>query len=693
MIFPFSFFVSVCAALSGEGRPPRPAAAAANPAPAVSPGPSTVALRADLDRLIASPGWAGDEWSVTVVSLDRRDTLFSHGSDKPLAPASNMKLFTTTAALYYLGPDYRYSTYVLANGPVKSGVVEGDLVLYGTGDPSLSFRFHGNSGAAMRAFADSLVAQGIREVRGDIVGDGSYFSGPRSGVGWDMSYIGASYAVPADALSLNENLITLRVSPAAQAGWRPMVEAMPGGTGIAVVNEATTVASGGTSIDIRRDAYDGPLVVRGRIRRGAGAITRVVPVADPAQYAAASLKQALEQKGVTVGGQARSVHEASQSPVTGRAVFAPAFQQGAPAHVLTIYRSPPLIDILDILMHLSHNMFAEQTLRTVGRVALGEGSVEAGYRAVRNMLHCETGSDTLALQMYDGSGLSPLNRTSSRSLVRLLSFAAASPIYDPLFRTLPEAGHPHLLRMFQTAAQNNLRAKTGTIDHVSSLSGYVRAANGERLAFSIISNGDPSTWKAKRVEDAIGARLAGFSRPATEAPTAAAEPPASAPPAPTPAAVQPVTPPTTPATPAGPPTTATREAPSSSQPLYHTVARGETLDRIARKYGTTVAALQAANPGLAPRRIRPGQQLVVSGAGAAPPSAGRATPAPPAREPAQPPASAPSGRARGYTIRKGDTLSEIADRFGVSVRALQRANPGLTARRIQPGKRLRIPAS
>ncbi|MBX6366060.1 MAG: D-alanyl-D-alanine carboxypeptidase/D-alanyl-D-alanine-endopeptidase, partial [Gemmatimonadetes bacterium] len=531
MIFAFPIFIPVCAALAGQAYTP-PVAATAGPAAVAAPGPATLALRSELERLIASPGWSGAEWSVTVVSLDRRDTLFSHGSDTPLAPASNLKLFTTTAALYYLGPDYRYSTYVLANGPVRDGVIEGDLVLYGTGDPSLSFRFHGNSTATMRDFADSLVAQGIREVRGDIVGDGSYFSGPRSGIGWDPSYIGAAYAVPSDALSLNENLVTLRVSPAARAGEPPIVEAIPGGTAIAVVNEARTVASGGTSIDIRRDGYEGPLVVRGRIRRGGGAITRVVPVADPAQYAAAALKQALEQKGVVVTGGARSVHDAAQSPVTGRAVFAPAFRHGAPAPVLMIYRSPPLIDLLDILMHLSHNMFAEQTLRTVGRVALGEGSVEAGYRAVRNMLHCETGADSLTLRMYDGSGLSPLNRTSSRAIVRLLSFAARSPIYDALFRTLPEAGHPHLLRMFQTPAQNNLRAKTGTIDRVSSLSGYVRTADGERLAFSIISNGDPSTWKAKRIEDAIGARLAGFSRPKADQPVEAAAPMQVAPAAP-----------------------------------------------------------------------------------------------------------------------------------------------------------------
>lgn len=603
-------------------RPPRPTA----PVPAThvaaprvatraaAPGAATLALRSDLEHEIESPGWRGDEWSVTIVSLDRGDTLFARNPDLPLAPASNMKLFTTTSALYYLGPDYRYSTYMLADGDTKNGVLQGNLVVYGTGDPMLSFRFNHTTTATMRAFADSIAAQGIRQITGDVVGDGSYFTGPRSGP-WDLSYIGASYAVPDDALSLNENLVTIQVSPGAKAGYRPVVSAIPGGTDIAVVNEATTTTGGGTSIDIRRDSYDGPLVVRGHIRRGAGTVTRVVPVADPAQYAAAALKEALQQKGITVGGRARSIHDPARSPVSGRAVFAPAFQKSAPPiHILSIYRSAPLIDMLDILMHLSHNMMAEQTLRTVGRVALGDGSIAGGHRAIMAMLERETGPDSVGLWQYDGSGLSPENRTTSRTLIRLLSFAARSPFYDSLWRTLPEAGHRHLMRMVGTPAQNNLRAKTGTIDHVSALSGYVRAADGERLAFSIISNNVPSTWKAKRIEDAIGARLASFTRPAESVASGA---PASPPEVPGNAAA-PATP--VPAAPAGTaaaaPKASAPDAPKASaaparpeKTRSYKIRKGDTLIGIAKRFDTSVKALEQANPGLSPRRLIPGKTI------------------------------------------------------------------------------------
>ncbi|HEX9108739.1 MAG TPA: D-alanyl-D-alanine carboxypeptidase/D-alanyl-D-alanine-endopeptidase, partial [Longimicrobiales bacterium] len=590
-------------------------ASATAPARRVGPSGATLALRNDLARLVEVPGWRA-EFSVTVVSLDRGDTLFTHNPDLPLAPASNMKLYTETGALYYLGPDYRWSTYVLTGGDVTQGVVNGDLVLYGTGDPSLSFRFHGNSGAAMRAFADSLAAQGIREVKGDVVGDASYFRGYPAGYAWDPNYMNTSYAVPSSALSLNENLVNLRVRPGASVGSPAIVEGLPGGQWLAVQNEATTTAGGGAGIDVRRWSYDGPIVVKGRVGRGSGGVTRTVVAADPAQYAAAAFREALEDRGIKVDGKVRAIYDSAQSPVTGHAVFAPAFGKGAPLHVLMVYQSPPLLDILTILMHLSHNMFAEQIIRTEGRVALGDGSAPGGHRAIMEMLRCETGIDTsrLTLHQLDGSGLSPENRTSTRTMVEMLSYAARAPFFPSLWETLLEAGMPHLARMQGTPAYRNLRAKTGTIDNVSSLSGYVRAADGERLAFSIISNGDPSTWKAKRVEDAIGGRLASFSRPEGELATPTARDFRAAVPGPQGATVAAPRPAPAPAS-AAPsaataPTAAAPAAPAApATPFWHTVGRGQTLGAIARRYGTTVPALLQANPGLSPRRIRPGQKL------------------------------------------------------------------------------------
>ncbi|HEX7091523.1 MAG TPA: D-alanyl-D-alanine carboxypeptidase, partial [Longimicrobiales bacterium] len=256
---------------------------------------------------------------------------------------------------------------------------------------------------------------------------------------------------------------------------------------------------------------------------------------------------------------------------------------------------------LEVTNKKSHNLYAEQVLRTVGRVAVGEGTVEGGVRAVRYMLECETGASNAELAdlvIDDGSGLSVLNRVSAGDMIRLLTYMARSPMWRAYWATLPEAGAPDgLRRMQRTAAEHNLRAKTGTIDHVSALSGYVRAANGERLAFSIISNDVPSTWRAKRVEDAIGARLAAFRRSAAG--------PALA---------------TTAGAGAGTPVmqaataqadTITAAGPSASIPRTYTIRRGDTLDGIAKRYGITVQALREANPGVNPRRLMPGQVILL----------------------------------------------------------------------------------
>ena len=247
--------------------------------------------------------------------------------------------------------------------------------------------------------------------------------------------------------------------------------------------------------------------------------------------------------------------------------------------------------------------------------------------------------------------------------------------------TLPEAGaRDGLRRMGRTAADRNLRAKTGTINHVSALSGYVRAANGERLAFSIMSNNVPSTWKAKRIEDAIGVRLAGFTRPglgdANGVPTAEPVVTSSAP------VSAPSTPPAKPnadakpVAPANPTPAPSSKGSSSISTRNHRVRPGETLDGIARSYGTSVDALLQSNPGVEPRRLRAGATLRIPGAGAETENA---------RQPEKAAAST------SYVVRKGDTLDAIAKRNGTTVVALQRANPGLNPRRLLPGTKIRLP--
>lgn len=552
-------------------------------------------FRAELLEIVARGGWSTDRWGVLVVSLDRGDTLFALNERESFVPASNLKLFTTAAALRALGPDYRFGTYLLADGPLREGRIEGDLILYGTGDPTLSERFHDSADAVWRAFADSLARRGVTEVAGRLVADASYFGPVGLSLGWQDSYRSDAYAALPGALSFNDNAVSLRILPGDAVGHRPKIEFFPGGgRGIAVVNTARTVAGGRTRLVIRRASYDGPVLVSGQIAAGGRDLWRQVAVASPARYSAATLREALEDRGITVAGGIDVVERAEDSPVTGRADSAPGLDGGR-TRLLAAHSSPPLVEILNVVNQRSHNLYAEQVLRTLGRVDAGVGSLEAGTRAAVARL-AEAGVDLSGLRMRDGSGLSADNRVEPATIVSLLATMAETPSASTFLGTLPEAGNSRgLRRMAKTSAQGRLWAKTGTIEHVSALAGYVRATDGELLGFSIVANGVPSTWTAKRVEDALGARLAKFRRPQPPSWPSVADAGAAS----------------------SDTTRAQRHEAEEDAPAprlassAHTIRRGDTLEEIARSYGLTVSDLRRANPGVRDRRLMPGEELTL----------------------------------------------------------------------------------
>jgi len=470
--------------------------------------PAVLALRRGIDDLLGAEGRGPARWSVLAVSLDRGDTLFARAAHAPLAPASNMKLFTAAAALEYLGPEHRFTTYLLTDGPVRDGVLEGNLYLYGTGDPTLGIRFSEVPALQLRQLADTLAALGVREVRGDVVGDGSYFSGPGTGEGWRPDYMNAWYATPAGGLSVHENLVRVIVRPGAPGG-PPALSFVPGGSGVAVRNEAVTGGAG--PIRVARADFEGPILVTGG--KGAGASSHAVPVGDAAMYAAALLRDVLLERDFELRGGLRSTDWGALSPLTGRKVFAPALQPDQPRlRVLATVTSGPLLDMLHVINHQSHNFYSEQVFRAIGRAWGDEGSAHTGARAVTDLLAL-SGVDTSMVRIVDGCGLSPLNQVSAGAFVALLAHMAKSPHAEAFMETLPVAGEVRRFRrMGGTPAQGNLRAKTGTINNVSALSGYVTAANGERIAFSIIGNDLAAVSRGKYVENMIGARLAAFDR-------------------------------------------------------------------------------------------------------------------------------------------------------------------------------------
>lgn len=549
---------------------------------AIAPVPGARAQEVDelqtrLARAIGPTTWRGATWGVMVLSLDTGDTLFALEPDEPLAPASNLKLLTTAAALRILGPDYRFRTYLLTKGEVVDGVLEGDLVLYGTGDPGISGRFYRDRNEVFRLLADQLVELGIHAVRGDLVGDASFFAGPLRPEGWHPNDLNDHFAGAVSALSFNENVVSFRVVAGA-AGTPPTVETVPDHSGLEIVNSAMTVAADARPrIAILRDDPLDPVRVEGRLLAGARDVWREMTVSVPAHFATSSFKATLEDRGIALLGGIRTVDEPSESVLDG-SLSAPGLGRRG-ARVLARHVSDPLSVYLAVVNKESNNLFAELVFRTLGRVTSGVGSTETSAAAVRAALG-ELGVDMSNVVQLDGSGLAAGSRVSAATFVNLMNRMAASPVWPEYWASLPEAGSRRELgRMFGTPAAGNLRAKTGTIDGVSALTGLVRSRSGERLAFSLLVNGTRSNSRAKAVENQVGAILASFGRtiipdPALRFAAGLSEP-----------------------DPAGP-------------ARYH-VARGENLTTIADRHGIAVDILMEANPGLQSNRVVAGQWIEI----------------------------------------------------------------------------------
>ena len=563
----------------------RPARLAVSLATLLAFAPSTDAgaqeveqLRTRLATAFDAPVWRGATWGVMVLSLDTGDTLFAIEPNEPLAPASNLKLLTTAAALRILGTDYRFRTYLLTEGDVVNGVLRGDLVLYGTGDPGISDRFYRSKDEVFRMLIGQLVDLGIHTVEGDLVGDASFLSGPLRPEGWHPNDLNDGFAGAVSALSFNENVLSFRVV-AGPAGTTPTVLTIPQHAGLEIVNAARTVtADARPRIAILRDDPLEPVRVEGRLLAGAKDVWREMTVPVPAHFAASVFRATLEEHGVTLLGEVRTVDEPAESVVD--RLSAPAMGRRG-SRILARHVSDPLSVYLAVINKESNNLFAELVFRTLGRVTSGVSSPEASAAAVRTALG-EVGVDMSDVVQLDGSGLSAGSRVSASTFVEVIERMAASPTWLEYWGSLPQAGtRRELGRMFGTPAAGNLRAKTGTIEGVSALTGMVRSRSGERLAFSLLVNNTRSNSRAKAVENQVGAILASFGRDVA-------------------------------------PNPALRFAQGlieadANAPTRYQVARGENLARIADRHGIAIAALMEANPDLQPNRVVAGQWLAIPG--------------------------------------------------------------------------------
>jgi D-alanyl-D-alanine carboxypeptidase/D-alanyl-D-alanine-endopeptidase (penicillin-binding protein 4) len=432
------------------------------------------------------------QFGVMAVSLTRGDTLFQHDAGTPLMPASTMKMLTSAAAFERLGPHYQFSTDVLYDGTLGAdGTLTGNVYLRGDGDPSLSGRYMpGGPSAPMNFLADQLVARGVKRITGEIIGDATAFDDRTIPEGWLTRYLQAGYAARVSGLSLNENLVWVTVTPDGGVKLEPATSA------IQLVSNVRTVAGSGASLSVRRQT-DGTILVSGRI--GSRSLPRRYEyvVEDPAPFTTGALRAAMMAKGIQVDGGIKL----GKTPST--------------AVKIASIQSPTLDRIISAMNRESINHFAELLLRNAarGRDRRTQGTAASGQALLRQFFATKVKSDTMHLEVSDGSGLSTLDRVTPRLMTQMLGYAHRAE-WGPYFHaSLPVAGESELLkrRMRGGGAQGNLHAKTGTTNDVIGLGGYVTALNGEVIAFSFIYNGR-DRWTAKSMIDVMGQTLANFAR-------------------------------------------------------------------------------------------------------------------------------------------------------------------------------------
>jgi D-alanyl-D-alanine carboxypeptidase/D-alanyl-D-alanine-endopeptidase (penicillin-binding protein 4) len=443
-----------------------------------------------IDRVLAS---SKAFWGIEVLDLDTGKPVYRWNTDRFFVPASNTKLFTTAMALTRLGPDFTFQTRVLADAaPDSSGRIAGPLRLVGGGDPNLSARavpyqrgpITGNPLAAIEELADQIAARGVKRIDGDIIGDDTWYVWEPYAAGWGIEDPESDDGPPISALTINDNAFSVTIAPGTHEGSVAGLTLNPPLEPFRINNRVLT-AGPGSPRRIRYSRLPGSrdLHLWGFVAQPQ---TMVFALDDPARFAAEALRSALEDRGIAVAGQALALHE-SPNDIADLAERAPVTP--APGVELARRISAPLVEDLRITDKVSQNLHAELALRAVGRARRNVGSFEAGLEELKTFLG-EVGVAPEQYNIRDGSGLARLNLVTPSAVVSLLRYMHDSPHAKEWMSLLPVGGEDGTIatRFVGTPAVGRVLAKTGSLSHVSSLSGYIKRANGKWVVFSMLVN-------------------------------------------------------------------------------------------------------------------------------------------------------------------------------------------------------------
>jgi len=467
-------------------------------------------LRYAIDSMVSQPKFSNAHWGILIVDPERGDTIYSRNAGKLFMPASNQKIVTGAVALTLLGPDYRFRTAFGARGPVEGGVLRGDLVVVGRGDPSMSDHMRRDVMQALRVIPDSLRAHDVRYVSGRLQRGGDAFSDAWHGFGWGWDDFDAAYSAGVDELFFNEGMFQVTLRGGQREGARATVTVRPDigfpslRAMVTTVRRPDSIRAADGTVSLPRlpgpsatmDSASNLVTITGQMYPG-DTTTIDVAYRDPGLAYLFALRKTLADQALTV--------EGGLDPRAPR-------DTAAQLDTLFVMTSPPLREILPALEKPSQNQIAEIFFKTLGLEKTGAGTADSGRAVVERQL-AQWGIAPTSVAVRDGSGLSRHDYIAPDAIVRVLDAMRKGPNFTLFRDALPLAGVDGTIanRMRGTPAAGNVHAKTGFVDKARSLSGYVTTADGRVLIFSLLCNNwTTSSREVDQVADAIAVRLAGL---------------------------------------------------------------------------------------------------------------------------------------------------------------------------------------
>jgi D-alanyl-D-alanine carboxypeptidase/D-alanyl-D-alanine-endopeptidase (penicillin-binding protein 4) len=503
-------------------------------------------ISAEIDALLNVEWLRYGYCGVVVRDLQTGETLYTRDAERVLIPASSMKLLVTAAALHRLGPEYRFRTRVWMRGTLTpDGVLHGDLILQGLGDATLEMR-------GLETLAQQVRQAGVQRVQGYLLYDDSWLDAERYGFGWSSDDEPFGYQAQMSALCAERNAVRLYAKPAAQVGEPAQLRLEPDTDYVELVNRTRTGERGAPNTGVRatRTRARNQIIIEGTLPLGGEEVfVGRYSVENPSRYAAHLFRQALQAAGVVVergivpaltpspsptgwergvGAHGSAPYRSSSPALRERGIIPiaetystktqaiedpllkvppasrgnrtdarfPPLREGnlkeggiPEMTPLAEHLSPPMREVVALINKPSDNLLTEITLKSLGREIRGEGTTAAGVQVLREFLQ-SAGLEMGAVHIVDGSGLSRINGVSAENFVRLLEYMHRSPHAEAFRDSLPVYGVDGTLRnrLRGTPVQGNGYAKTGSLNRVSSLSGYLHTKSGRWLAFSIVMN-------------------------------------------------------------------------------------------------------------------------------------------------------------------------------------------------------------